>query len=329
MQHAIVARLAAVPGVESAGFSSSNDGLPLDGDGRTTSLLVEGGSRAEDLNPLKEIQLVSPSFFETLRTTVIAGRSFDWNDVHQRRGVAMVSENLARAEWGSAQAALGQRIRTNQGEAWSEVVGVVNDVRHDGLGRRAPETVVFPAFARNTAASFVVRSERVGTAGFMEELRTAVWSVNAALSLANVQTMGDLYRRSMARTSLTLQLLAITGAMALVLGLVGIYGIVSYAVTQRHREIGIRLALGARPGELRRMFVTQALGLVAIGVVTGLAAAAGLARFIESQLFGVAALDPATHLTIAGFLVIAAGLASYVSARRASTLDPVEVLKSA
>lgn len=327
MQHEILDQVAAVAGVDSAGFASSNDGLPLDGDGRTASITVEDRTRAEDASPLKEVQAVSPGFFETLRTPMIAGRTFDWTDVHQRRHVVLVSENLARAEWGSAGAALGKRLRTSRTGPWSEVLGVVKDVHHDGVSQPPPETVIFPAFARNTVASFVIRSERVGTMGLLEELRKAVWSVNGNLSLANVQTMGDLYERSMARTSMTLQLLAITGTIALVLGLVGIYGIVGYAVSQRQREIGIRLALGAGQGEVRRMFVRHALVLVGIGVAIGLGAAVGLTQLMESQLFGVRPLDPLTHVAMALLLGVAAGLASYLSAHRASALDPVEVLK--
>ena len=126
---------------------------------------------------------------------------------------------------------------------------------------------------------------------------------------------------------MTLQLLAITGTMALVLGLIGVYGIVSYAISQRRREIGIRLALGARHGEVRRMFVRQALALVGAGVAIGLGAAAGLTRLMKSQLFGVSPLDPWTHLSVALVLLAAAALASYLSARRASALDPVDVLR--
>ena len=327
MQHEILDRLASVRGVDSAGFSSSNDGLPLDGDGRTAPIVVEGRTRAEDASPFKEVQTVSPGFFETMRTPVIAGRAFTWDDVYQRRRVVLVSENLARAEWGSAHAALGKRVGTDPAGPWSEVVGVVKDVHHDGLSQPPPETVILPAFARNTTASFVVRSGRVGTTGLLEELRKAVWSVNGGLSLAHVRTLGELYQRSMARTSLTLQLLAITGTVALVLGLVGIYGIVSYAVSQRRREIGIRLALGARQGALRWVFVRHALVLVGLGVAIGLAAAAGLTRLMASQLFGVNPLDPLTHMAVALLLIAAAALASYLSAHRASAVNPVEVLK--
>ncbi len=325
-QHAIADRLAAVAGVQSAGFTSASDGLPLDGDGRSGSVRVEGRIARDTAPRPKEMQFASPMFFETMRTPLVAGRAFEWADVYQQRPVALVSDNFARAEWGSPAAALGRRIALGQAGPWLEVVGVVTDVRHNGLGEPAPETVILPPIARQTA-TFVVRSPRAGTSALLGELRRAVWSVNGNLSLARVQTMGELYERSMARTSLTLTLLAITGALALVLGLVGIYGVVSYAVGQRQREIAIRIALGAGRGEVRRMFVRQALALVAVGVGIGLPAAAVLTRIMESQLFGISPLDPATHLAVALGLVLAAGLASYVSARRASSLDPVDVLK--
>jgi ABC-type antimicrobial peptide transport system permease subunit len=147
------------------------------------------------------------------------------------------------------------------------------------------------------------------------------------VSLAVVETLGEMYQRSMARTSMTMLLLAITGTMALLLGLIGIYGVVSYAVAQRRREIGIRLALGAERGQVRRMFVRLALALVALGVGIGLAAAAGLTRLMRAQLFGVSPLDPLTHAAVALALLAAAGVASYLSAQKASALDPVEVLK--
>jgi len=325
VQREIVDRLAALPGVESAGFSSSNDGLPLDGDGKSTAIFIEGRPATDGTPAIREIQFVSPEFFETLGTPLIAGRAFGWNDV-DRRGVVVVSENMARAEWGTASAAIGKRIATASSGPWLEVVGVVKDVHHDGLNQPAPEITILPARADYTA-SFVIRSERAGTSSFLEELRNAVWSVNANLNPATIRTLGDLVDRSMARTSMTLKLLAITGSIALLLGLVGVYGLVGYVISQRHREIGVRLALGARPGEVRRMFVRRALVPVGFGVALGLAAAAGLTRIMESQLFGVSPLDPLTHLAVLLVLVFAAWLASDLSARRASALDPAQVLR--
>jgi predicted permease len=326
LQHAIADRLAAVPGVRAAAFTSASDVLPLDGDGRSAQVFVEGKVVVDRATRPREIQFASPRFFETMMTPVVAGRAFEWTDLDPRRPVALVSHNLARSEWGSAAAALGRRIALRQTGPWLEVVGVVEDVRHDGLDEPAPQTVILLPTARPTA-TFVIRSERAGTAGFVEELRRAVWSVDGSLSLSRIQTLAEVYERSMARTSMTLELLAITGALALVLGLVGVYGVVSYGVAQRQREIGIRIALGADHGDVRRMFVRNALALVGVGVAIGLPAAAALTRLMEAQLFGVRALDPATYLAVAAGLVLAAGLASHLSARRVSAANAVEVLR--
>ncbi len=175
--------------------------------------------------------------------------------------------------------------------------------------------------------SFIVRSERVGTAGFLEDIQDAIWSVDGSLPLANVQTMNDYYERSMARTSLTLVLLTITGAMALLLGLVGVYGVISHMLSQRTKEIGIRIALGAQNADLKRMLLSQVLLLVTVGVALGLGGAATLSGFLESQLFGVTALDPTTYLVVSALLVAAAALAGYLPARRVIRIDPVQALR--
>ena len=140
--------------------------------------------------------------------------------------------------------------------------------------------------------TFVIRSDRTGSEGFRNQVQQAVWSVNSNLALASVRTMQEIYDGSLARTSFTLVMLGIAGAMALVLGIIGIYGVISYAVSQRRREIGIRLALGAQPGDVRRIFVNYGLALAGIGVAVGLAAAAGLMRLMKSLLFGISPLDP-------------------------------------
>jgi ABC-type antimicrobial peptide transport system permease subunit len=151
--------------------------------------------------------------------------------------------------------------------------------------------------------------------------------VNGNLPLAGVQTMGDLYQRSMARTSLTLVLLAITSAMALLLGLVGIYAVVSYTLSQRTREVGIRMALGARSAQLKGMLVGQVLLLVLIGIALGLGGAATLTQLMESLLFGVAALDPVTYVVVATVLLATATLAGWLPARRVMRIDPMRALR--
>jgi ABC-type antimicrobial peptide transport system permease subunit len=176
--------------------------------------------------------------------------------------------------------------------------------------------------------TFAVHSNRAGTESFIVEVQQAVWSVNQNLPVASIRTMEEIYAQSLDRVSFTLVMLAIAGSMALALGIIGIYGVISYAVSQRTREIGIRLALGAQKSELRWMFVRSALALTARGVVLGLGAAAGLTRLMKSVLFGVSPLDPLTYALVPCVLVLCATLASYLPAHRAAALDPVEALRS-
>jgi putative ABC transport system permease protein len=328
-QRALLDALAEIGGVESAGFASGNDGLPLDGDGRQMASVpyVDGVQVADGLARVWEMQNVSPGLLETMQTRIVAGRSLTWDDVVNQRQVILVSEGLARKEWGSPAAALGRRISAVPSVPGVEIIGVIEDVHHDGLDQKAPPVIVYPPRSVPTAA-FVVRSARAGQADFLIELRRAIASVHGELSIAHPRTLGAMYRQSMGRASMTLLLLGITGALALILGLVGVYGVVSYAVSRRRREIGIRLALGARRREVSQMFVRHALVLVAAGVVIGLAAAAALTRLIASQLFGITPLDLPTHLAVALGLVTAASVASYVSAQRGSAVDPIEVLKA-
>jgi hypothetical protein len=327
-QRAILERLSAVGGVTAVGFSSGNDGLPLDGDGRQIALVpyIDGRPSPDGVVRTWEIQNVSPGYYEALQTPIVAGRGLTWDDAVNQRPVMLVSDGLARREFGSRSAALGRRISAGGADAGSEIVGVIADVRHNGLHQPAPDTVVYTPRPVPTA-SFVVRSTRAGDAAFVRDLQQAIWLAHPDLSTAGVQTMADLYGRAMARATMTLLLLGVTGALAFVLGLIGTYGVVNYAVTQRRQEIGLRLALGAPRRTVVGMFVRHALTLVAIGVVLGLAAAAGLTRVIASQLYGVRPLDLVTHATMAFGLLAAGALASYVSAHRGAMVDPASTLR--
>ncbi len=338
MQNAIADRLAAIPGVSSAAFASE---MPMEGFGSDWDVLCREGDdiRNAELPPVRHFRYVSPGLFQTIGTRVIAGRDYRWEDFYGLRPYAIVSENLARELWGSASAALGKQLSTClPGAPWREVIGVVEDVRQNGLHEAAPATVYWPSLREGIYPSkrvdtarfvtFAIRTDRAGTEGLLKQVNEAVWSVNTSLPVASVRTMQEVYDRSLSRISFTLVMLGIAGAMALVLGLIGIYGVISYTVSQRKREIGIRMALGAQPGPLRRMFVRYALVLAALGVAIGLGAAAGLTRLMKSLLYGISPLDPMTYITVPLILVAAAVLASYLPAWRAAKVDPMEALKA-
>jgi putative ABC transport system permease protein len=336
IQNDIVDKLAAIPGVSSVGFASE---MPMEGiDSDWDTIHAESKTYSDgEIPPLRFFKRVSPGFFHTAGTRIVAGRDLTWTEVYGYRPVALVSENLARELWGTPSAALGKRFREFPGTPWREVIGVIQDVRENGVHKNAPKIVYWPSMVDNLfggsqdairTVTFVIRSDRTGTESFLDQIRQAVWSVNSSLPLASVRTMRDIYDESLARTSFTLVMLAIAGAMALVLGIIGIYGVISYAVSQRRREIGIRSALGASQQELRRMFVRHGLVLAGIGVAIGLAAAVGLMQLMKSLLFEISPLDPLTYSAVPVVLAAAAVLASYLPARRAAAVDPVEALKA-
>jgi predicted permease len=336
MQNEMVDRLAAIPGVASVALASD---APLEGLGGGDVLYAEDKTYGTgQVPPGRQFRSVTPGFFRTTGTPLIAGRDFTWTDLYDKRRVAIVSENLAREMWSGPSAALGQRIRSGfKDDPWKEVVGVVADVYDKGPQEKPPSFAYWPAMMENFEgeavrvtrfAVFAVRTKRAATESFLTEARRAIWAVDADLPVFRVQTLKDLYDQSMARTSFTLVMLAIAGGMALLLGIVGIYGVIAYAVSQRTREIGIRVALGAQTSELRRMFVREGLMLAGIGAAIGVIAAAGLTRLMSSLLFGITALDPLTYATVPVFLLAAAALASYVPARRATTVNPVEALRA-
>jgi len=287
---------------------------------------------------LRMFKYVSPDYFRTSGTRVIAGREYTWEDLDALRPVAIVSENLAIEQWGSPAAALGQRVRPDPNASWREVIGVVDDVREDGVHMPAPPIAYWPS----RVASFtgpgpsdvpqrvvlMVRSARAGSPALIDAIRQRLSAVNGSVPVSLVLTMQDVYDASMTRTSFALVMLGIAASMALVLGLVGIYGVVAYAATRRTREVGIRLTLGAQQREVRRMFLRHGLILTCIGIGIGLGVAAGLTRVMASLLFEVSPVDPLTYVAVALLLMTATLLASYVPARRISRVDPAVAMRA-
>jgi predicted permease len=327
----VAERLARVPGVTSVGLATS---ITMDGENNSNAIEVEGVQVPEgQRTPGRRFKSVAPNFFETMGNPLVAGRAITWTDIHQQRPVVIISETLAREYWQDPSQAIGKRLRTlTQRDApWREIVGVSGDERDDGLNQPATEIVYWPMLSeayRWRTMAYAVRSTRVGSPGFMRELEQAVWSVDRNLPLAAVQTVEEIQAESMAQTSFALVMLGIAAGIALLIGVVGIYGVVAYAATQRTREIGVRMALGAQVADVRRMFLRHGLALTVTGIVLGIGVAVVLTRVMAAFLFGVGPLDPITYAAVSGALTVVALLASYLPARRASRVDPVTALRA-
>jgi predicted permease len=335
MHEAILNKLTAVPGVSSVGLSTT---VPLDGHDSNNPVFAQDHVYGEgELPPIRRFKFISPGFFATLGTRLLAGRDLTWTDTYQKRPVAIISENFARQYWHGANGALGKRIRVASTDDWREIVGVVEDMHDDGVDKAAPTSVYWPIMMSQfegekqsvqRSLTFVMRSSRAGSRTFMKEVQDRVWSINSEVPLADVTTLGQLYTKSMARTSFTLVMLCVAGSLALLLGVVGIYGVISYSVSQRTREIGIRMALGAQRQALTSMFVRQGLWLTGIGAACGLLVAFVTMRLMSSLLFNVSPVDPITYATITAGVVATAYFACYLPSRRAATVDPVDALRA-
>jgi len=334
-QQDILNKLAALPGVQSVSFSSA---IPLDGHDSNDIVYAQDHVYGEgELGPIRRFKFVSPGFFSTIGTKLVAGRDLTWSDTYDKHPVAIISEGFAREYWHSADNALGKKIRVASTDDWREIVGVAQDIHDDGVDKPAATAVYWPVemanfegqkIALRRGIAFVLRSPRAGSQAFMKEIQEQVWSINGSVPLADPSTVGEFYTKSMARTSFTLILLCVAGGMALLLGIIGIFGVISYTVSQRTREIGIRMALGAQRAELTGLFVRQGLLLTVIGAACGLVIAFITMRLVSSILFNVSPNDPLTYSAITCGVVATALLACYLPARRAASVNPVNALRS-
>ena len=326
----VAEQLARVPGITSVGLSSS---ITMDGEDNGNYAAIEEFPDPEGtMVKLRRFKSVGPRYFETMGIPIVAGRSVTWTDIYQERPVVVISAPLAREYWGEPAKAIGKRLRGSSPKSpWREIIGVSGNERDDGLTHPPTAIVYWPMLNESyrwRTMAYAVRSTRVGDPGFLRELEQAVWSVNPNLPLATVQTLEEIQASSMTQTSFALVMLGIAAVVALLIGMVGIYGVVAYAAAQRTREIGVRMALGAQTGDVRKMFVRQGLWLTTIGIAIGIGLALMLTRVMSSFLFGVGPMDPMTYAAVSAVLAGLTLVASYLPAHRAARVDPVVALRA-
>jgi predicted permease len=325
----IAEQLARVPGVVSVGMASS---ITMDGEDNGNPIEAEGAPLPEGrIPPLRRFKSFAPGYFETMGIRLVAGRSITWSEMLEQRPLVVISAPLAREYWGEPGRAIGKRIRGNARTPWREIVGVSGEERDDGMNHPATSIVYWPMLNESyrwRTMAYVVRSNRVGTPGFLRELEQAAWSVNPNLPLAAARSVAEIQATSMTQTSFAMVMLGIAAGVALLIGIVGIYGAVAYTVAQRRREIGIRVALGAEVAQVRHMFLRHGLRLTAAGIAVGIAIALVVTRVMSALLFGVGTMDPITYLAVSAIMAGVALLATYLPARRASRVDPIVALRA-
>ena len=323
----LLERTRALPGVQSAGAISY---LPLGGDGWGRSLTVEGYpvlpvGQAPSINHC----VVTPDYFRAMGITLLAGRDIADTDTRDSAKVVIVDERLAREYWPN-ESALGKRIRFGPpegNEPWHTIVGVVGEVKHASLNLPERKSVYLP-HAQVTIGGMALA---VRTRGNPESLAAAVRSQVRELDpnqpVTAVRTMSEILSRSVWQPRLYAILFGVFASVALLLASVGIYGVMSYTVTQRTHEIGIRMALGAQRGDVLRLVIRQGMWLALIGVVIGVLASLALTGLMQSLLFGIGTTDPVTFASVAALLSAAALVACYIPARRATKVDPMIALR--
>jgi predicted permease len=331
---AIAHRLEQMPGVTSVGLTSS---VAMDGYDSNDPIFVEDFPGPPGrIPPLRRYKWTDGSYFATMGNRLVAGRPLSWTDTYTQAPVVVISENLAREYWKDPQAAIGRRVRNTPDNPWRTIVGVVGDERDNGLASPPPTTVYWPLLVKqfwnmdvmvSRSLTYAIRTERPQSPTLVKEIQQAVWSVNGSLPVASVRTLTDIMSASMAQTSFALVMLGIAAAVALALGVIGIYGVIAYVAAQRTKEIGIRIALGAGVRDVTGLFLRQGLLLACAGIAIGLVAAAAATRVMSTLLYGVGTLDPVTYVSVALGLGLTALLASYVPAARAARIHPAEALR--
>ena len=315
----------ALPGVASSGAISF---LPLTGLGAATRMEIVGQPKPPTgQEPVTDVRVITHEYLGTMGVPLLKGRLFNEQDAADAKGRVVINETMARRHWPNEDP-IGRRVRISWDDLEDEVIGVVGDVKHSGLDAE-PRAMTYWPYARNAYGTMTVTVRTAGdTNRVVSSIVGLVRQLDPELVVANVKTMDEVVSNSVAQRRLTMLLLTIFAATALLLAAVGIYGVIAYNVTQRTQEIGIRMALGAQRSDVLGMVVRQALLLVIAGIVLGGAGALVLTRLMEGLLFQVKPGDPITFIVVSSVLAAVALLASYIPGRRATRVDPVIALRA-
>ncbi len=323
----LLPRVEALPGVQAAGAVSV---LPLSGNDESNFVGIEGHQPLPPGQALRAgRRIVNPDYFRAMGIPLKRGRPFTQADTRETERVMIINETMAHRFFAPDEDPLGKRIRTGGGSSpWLSVVGVVGDVRHGGLDRDARPEMYFPYLqAPSRSMALVVRAAAGDPLKLAGPVRGQVLSLDKDQPIGNVMSLEQLLAESVAPRRFSMLLLGLFAAVAMILAAVGIYGVMSYSVAQRTREIGIRMALGAQAADVLRMVVGQGMVLAVIGLGVGLATALAVTRVMSSLLFEVSATDPLTFAGVSILLAVAALLACYIPARRATKVEPVVALR--
>ncbi len=327
----LIERLAALPGVEAAGATSN---LPIDSGPSGTSFEIDGVPlEPGKLPPIVSYQIITPGFLSAMRTRMTRGRDLAWSDVRDGVNPILVNDVMVDQYW-KGQDPIGKRLRRSSSDPndvrpWFTVIGVVSNVRQEGPREAVDPMIYFTTMMPGDdtrALSYVIRGPGATVQG--DAIRRAVRELDGDLPIASIQTMDEIVEESVVQFSFTMLTLGIAASVALVLGAIGLYSVLSYAVSLRTREIGVRLALGAAPGRVLRSVVGRGVGICAAGLVVGALGAVGLTRLLGSLLFETQPLDPLTFAAMAGLLLVVAFMASYLPARRAASISPMESMRA-
>jgi predicted permease len=324
--HQMLEQVRTISGVRSAGLVNT---LPITG-GAATNFVIQGRPALSPRDePIANINIVDSGYFRAIGIPIVAGREFTENDTQQSARVMIINQTMAKQFWPNENP-IGQRVTMrNWGPPMTgEVIGIVGDTRADGIAENISPMIYWPYFQfPQNFNSFVVRSDSDPTR-LIAPIKERIWSIDKTLPISKIATMDQLISDSLAHRRLNMLLLSIFATVALLLAAVGIYGVMSYSVSRRTNEMGVRIALGAQTTDVLMLILKQGLRVAAMGMAIGIAAALALTRLMSSLLFGVSATDPLAFVAVAIALTIVALIACYIPARRATRVDPMAALRN-